>query len=121
MSCVQTGLEMFAENPLKSIGSDRLGLLCNQASVDGKFNHAAFIIDQMFPGKLKALFSPQHGFFGDKQDNMIESDDIIAPDFNIPVFSLYGKTRKPDKKMFDHIDTLIIDIQDVGTRVYTFI
>ncbi len=121
MSCVRTGLEMLTAKPLKSISSDRLGLLCNQASVDEKFNHAAFIIDRMFPGKLKALFSPQHGFFGDKQDNMIESNDIIEPVFNIPVFSLYGKIRKPDKKMFDHIDTLIIDIQDVGTRVYTFI
>jgi uncharacterized protein YbbC (DUF1343 family) len=73
------------------------------------------------PGKLKALYSPQHGFFAEKQDNMVESDDLIDPATNLPVFSLYGYTRIPTAEMLDPIDVLIIDLQDVGTRVYTFI
>jgi uncharacterized protein YbbC (DUF1343 family) len=70
---------------------------------------------------LNALFSPQHGFFAEKQDNMIESGHFRDPVLNIPVFSLYSETRIPTADMFDDLDTLVIDIQDVGTRVYTFI
>ncbi|MBW2363937.1 MAG: DUF1343 domain-containing protein [Deltaproteobacteria bacterium] len=108
-------------NPPRSLSEDRLGLLCNPASIDIHFQHARELIYQQFPGKLTALFSPQHGFFAEKQDNMIESDDTIDPLLQVPVFSLYGKTRVPTKDMFDRIDTLIIDLQDAGTRVYTFI
>lgn len=119
--CVQTGLERFIEIPPKWIQSCRLGLLCNPASIDRNFRHARGLIDKKFPGQLKALYSPQHGFFAEKQDNMIESEDMIDPELNIPVFSLYGETRIPTKEMFDPVDVLIIDLQDVGTRVYTFI
>jgi uncharacterized protein YbbC (DUF1343 family) len=70
---------------------------------------------------LKALYSPQHGFFAEKQDNMIGSNDLIDPVLQIPVYSLYGKTRVPDARMFEPIDVLFVDLQDVGTRVYTFI
>ncbi|MBF0389925.1 MAG: DUF1343 domain-containing protein [Desulfamplus sp.] len=99
----------------------RLGLLANPASVDSRFNHASSLINQIYPDQLKALFSPQHGFYAQKQDNMIESDHTVDPKLKIPIFSLYSKTRVPTKEMFDLIDTLIVDIQDVGTRVYTFI
>ncbi|MGD9301312.1 MAG: DUF1343 domain-containing protein, partial [Desulfobacterales bacterium] len=71
--------------------------------------------------QLKALYSPQHGFFAEKQDNMIESGDMIDPLLQIPVFSLYGQTRIPEARMFEPIDVLLVDLQDVGTRVYTFI
>ena len=118
---VQTGLENFIASPPKWIFRNRIGLLCNPASVDQNFCHASELINRRFPDQLKALYSPQHGFFSEKQDNMIESDDTIHPTLQIPVFSLYGKTRIPDKKMLDPIDILIIDLQDVGTRVYTFI
>lgn len=118
---VQTGLESFIENPPGWIKGNRLGLLSNPASVDKRFFHAREVISKRFPGRLAALFAPQHGFFAEKQDNMIESDDIIDLLLKIPVFSLYGKTRIPTKEMFDLIDILIIDLQDVGTRVYTFI
>jgi len=118
---VQTGLENFITSPPKWISNNRIGLLCNPASVDQNFCHAGELIHRRFPDQLKALYSPQHGFFSQKQDNMIESDDTIDPFLQIPVFSLYGKTRIPDKKMLDPIDILIIDLQDVGTRVYTFI
>ncbi|OEU64957.1 MAG: hypothetical protein BBJ57_12045 [Desulfobacterales bacterium PC51MH44] len=118
---VQTGLERFIESPPKWIFGNRIGLLCNPASVDRHFCHARELINLKFPEHLQALYSPQHGFFAEKQDNMIESDDIIDPILEIPVFSLYGRTRIPDKKMFAPIDVLIVDLQDVGTRVYTFI
>ena len=120
MSIVQTGLEHFIASPPKWIKGSRLGLLCNSASVDRKFQHASRLIARQFPGKLKAIFSPQHGFFGEKQDNMIESDHSEDPVLGIPAFSLYSQTRIPTHEMFDLMDTLIVDLQDVGTRVYTF-
>ena len=121
MTYVQTGLERFIKNPPKWIFGNRLGLLSNPASVDRDLGHARDLISRIFPDHLKALYSPQHGFYAEKQDNMIESADMFDPVLQIPIFSLYGKTRIPDKKMFDPIDILIIDLQDVGTRVYTFI
>ncbi len=121
MKNVQTGLERFVASPPKWIAGNRIGLLCNPASVDRHFHHARDLINRQFPGQLKALYSPQHGFYAEKQDNMVESNDMIDPVLNIPVFSLYGRIRVPGKKMFDPIDILIVDLQDVGTRVYTFI
>lgn len=98
-----------------------MGLLCNPASVDHRFRHARKRISNRFPGQLRALFSPQHGFFSEKQDNMVESDHLHDPMTCLPVFSLYGETRIPTEEMFDPIDILLVDLQDVGTRVYTFI
>jgi uncharacterized protein YbbC (DUF1343 family) len=118
---VATGLEELILNPLKDLYGKRLGLLANPASIDHNFNHAVTCINDLFPGQFTALFSPQHGFYAEKQDNMIESSHFMEPRLNIPVYSLYNDTRIPTKKMFDQIDVLIIDIQDVGTRVYTFI
>ena len=121
MSFVQTGLERFIKTPPKWVFGKRLGLLSNPASVDRQLFHARDLINGHFSGQLKALYSPQHGFFAEKQDNMIESDDITDPMLKIPVFSLYGHTRKPKQEMLDLVDILIIDLQDAGTRVYTFI
>lgn len=121
METVETGLVRFLEAPPKWVANARLGLLCNPASVDRSFNHTRLLIQQHFPGKLKALYSPQHGFFAEKQDNMIESADGVDPVLNLPVYSLYGKTRIPTKAMLDPVDVLLVDLQDVGTRVYTFI
>jgi|TARA_B100000315_G_scaffold83544_1_gene76509 uncharacterized protein YbbC (DUF1343 family) len=118
---VQTGLENLLETPPKWLFDQRIGLLCNPASVDRKLRHARHLINGIFPGQLVSLFSPQHGFFGEKQDNMSESPDMIDSVLQIPVFSLYGATRKPTREMIDPIDTLIIDLQDAGSRVYTFI
>ncbi len=118
---VRSGLENFIASPPSWVRGYRLGLLCNPASVNAKLRHAREIIAQKMPGRLTALYSPQHGFYAEKQDNMIASDDMTDPVLNIPVFSLYGQTRIPTKRMFDPIDILIIDLQDVGTRVYTFI
>ncbi|MFO7666105.1 MAG: DUF1343 domain-containing protein [Desulfobacterales bacterium] len=121
MDRVFTGLENFIDNPPAFIRDKRLGLLCNSASVGRDFVHAREMINTRFSGKLKALYSPQHGFFSEKQDNMIESENIVDPLLGIQVFSLYGKTRIPTKGMLEPIDILLIDLQDAGTRVYTFI
>jgi uncharacterized protein YbbC (DUF1343 family) len=120
LATVQTGLEGFLKSPPKWAANARLGLLCNPASVDRRFNHARWVIQQRFPDQLAALYSPQHGFFAEKQDNMIESADGNDPVLNLPIYSLYGKTRVPTKTMLDPIDVLLVDLQDVGTRVYTF-
>ena len=121
MATVQTGLECFLKSPPKWAANARLGLVCNPASVDRRFNHARWLIEQRFPNKLTALYSPQHGFFAEKQDNMIESADGVDPVLNLPIYSLYGKTRVPTEAMLDPVDVLLFDLQDVGTRVYTFI
>jgi uncharacterized protein YbbC (DUF1343 family) len=121
MTMVRTGLEELISKPQRWIGDERIGLLCNPASVDRELSHGRTLIDQALPGKLKALYSPQHGFFAEKQDNMIESQDMLDPILQIPVFSLYGQSRIPSARMFAPIDVLLVDLQDVGTRVYTFI
>ena len=118
---VKSGLQVLLETGAHDVKGERWGLLCNPASVDRHFNHARRLIYDAFPGKLKALYSPQHGLFAEKQDNMIASDNRSDPMLGLPVFSLYGERRIPDKHMLDPIDTLLVDIQDVGTRVYTFI
>jgi uncharacterized protein YbbC (DUF1343 family) len=120
MKPVRTGLESIFASPLKRLRGHRLGILCNPASVDTCFQHARKLIHAVFPGQIKALFSPQHGFFSEKQDNMVESADMMDAALQIPVYSLYGVSRVPTRQMFDTIDTLIIDLQDVGARVYTY-
>jgi uncharacterized protein YbbC (DUF1343 family) len=118
---VYTGLENLITSPPDWLKGRRLGLLCNPASVDRTFRHARHLVHERFPGQLTTLFSPQHGFWAAKQDNMIESDHTLDPVLGIPVFSLYGETRIPTEKMFEAMDVLLIDLQDAGTRVYTFI
>ena len=118
---IQSGLERLIDSPPAALYGKRLGLLCHPASVDRNFVHARRLIQDRLPGQLRALYCPQHGFFGEKQDNMVESDDTTDPLLQLPVFSLYGRTRVPTRAMFDPIDVLIVDLQDVGTRVYTFI
>jgi len=118
---VKTGLEKFVQSPPQELMGLRIGLLCNPASVDRRLCHARFCIDRIAGMKLTALFSPQHGFYSEKQDNMIESEDRLDPALKIPAYSLYGSTRVPTEKMLDAVDLFVVDLQDVGTRVYTFI
>jgi uncharacterized protein YbbC (DUF1343 family) len=120
MESVRTGLECFVKSPPEWLKGHRLGILCNPASVDTSFEHTRKLIQSVFPNQVTALFSPQHGFFSEKQDNMIESSNSVDALLQIPVYSLYGDSRIPAQEMFDTIDTLIIDLQDVGTRVYTY-
>ncbi|MBU1058893.1 MAG: DUF1343 domain-containing protein [Proteobacteria bacterium] len=117
---IRVGLEKLVDSGLV-LGEKRLGLLCNQASTDCSLRHSRDVLRDLYGDGLTCLFSPQHGFFSEKQDNMIESAHQRDPVSGLPVFSLYGETRRPNAAMFDHLDVLLIDIVDVGTRVYTFL
>jgi uncharacterized protein YbbC (DUF1343 family) len=118
---IRVGLEKCLESPPELLQGARFGLLMNQASVDASFQYAHHAVARRFPGKLKALFSPQHGFFGQQQDNMIETPHGFDRVVGAPVYSLYHRQRWPAADMLDGLDVLVIDLQDVGTRVYTFI
>ena len=118
---VISGLEACLADPPDILKSGRFGLLMNQASVDRHGQLACYLMENAFPGWLTTLFSPQHGFAGKQQANMIESRDSYHVELGLPVYSLYSDTRRPTEKMLQDIDCLVIDLQDVGTRVYTYI
>ncbi len=121
MATVATGLDQFEEKHWKRLKGQTLGLLSNQASVDHNLKNAKDAISALLPGHLKVLFGPQHGSRGEDQDNMVETEDYFDPELHIPVFSLYGNKTSRLSNILNTIDLLIIDLQDVGTRVYTFI
>jgi uncharacterized protein YbbC (DUF1343 family) len=121
MTNVTTGLETFTDSPPAWLKEFRIGLLCNPASVNRHFKHARDLFRDCFPINSLLCLAPSTDFWRKNRDNMIESDHMTDPELHIPIFSLYGETRKPTKEMFDHIDVLVVDLQDVGTRVYTFI
>ncbi len=118
---VQSGLEVLVRERPRWMRGKRIGLLMHPASVSSRFVSARDLIHQVFGDRFRALFGPQHGFVGDRQDNMIESDHGTDADLGIPIYSLYSETRSPTRPMLEGIDILMIDLQDVGTRVYTFI
>ena len=118
---ITIGLEVFLDSEASRLQGKRLGLLTNQASVNRNLVHNRILLQERFGDGLTTLFSPQHGFYSEQQDNMIESDHITDTETGLPVFSLYGDVRKPSREMFADIDILIIDLMDVGTRVYTFL
>lgn len=98
----------------------RLSLVAHPASVTSSLKHSFnALTDAGF--KLSSAFGPQHGLRGEKQDNMIETDDFLDPEFGIPVYSLYGKARKPTDAAMQTFDVCLFDLQDVGTRIYTFL
>ncbi len=99
----------------------RFALLANQASVDRQFRYTPHLLADCFPGKLASIFSPQHGFFSEQQDNMIETPHGRDLRLGVPIHSLYSETREPTAQMMTDIDAIVIDLQDVGTRVYTFV
>jgi uncharacterized protein YbbC (DUF1343 family) len=116
---VTLGLErLLASGRLRG---KRVGLLANPASVDGRFVHSADRLREAEGVVLAALFGPQHGFQADVQDNMIESPHGRDDRRGVPVYSLYSETREPTPAMLADLDVLVVDLQDVGTRVYTFI
>ncbi len=99
----------------------RVALLAHPASVTAELAHSLDAIAALGDITLSAAFGPQHGLRGDKQDNMIESPDYRDPAHGIPVFSLYGEVRRPTQSMLDSFDVLLVDLQDLGCRIYTFI
>lgn len=99
----------------------RLALLGHPASVDEDLRHALDVVAGIPDLELVAAFGPQHGLRGDKQDNMIESPEFFDPIHKIPVFSLYGDARRPTQAMMESFDVLLVDLQDLGCRIYTYI
>jgi uncharacterized protein YbbC (DUF1343 family) len=118
---VRLGLERLLDGPDRTlIEGQRVGLVCNPASIDRDVVHAS---DRLLSGDwtLTALFGPQHGFRSDLQENMIESPHAQDAKRRLPVHSLYSETREPTAQMLADVDVLVIDLQDVGTRIYTYI
>jgi uncharacterized protein YbbC (DUF1343 family) len=118
---VRTGLEIIAETLPGKLKGKRIGVLCHAPSITKDFYHITDIFLGRKDCRLSAIFGPQHGIYGQTQDNMIEWEGDRHPLFGIPVFSLYGRDRKPTPAMLKEIDVLLIDIQDVGARLYTYI
>ena len=122
MNKVITGLErLINEKSLQDKIVGNIGYLSHSASIDSNFNAGPVLLQKLFGKRLIKLFGPQHGFVTDVQDNMVETTHYTHPYFKIPVYSLYSETRTPTDEMLEGIQTLIVDLQDVGTRVYTYI
>jgi len=105
----------------KALTGQRVALLAHPASVTRELVHSLDALSACDDLRVTAAFGPQHGLRGDKQDNMIESPDFTDPVHGIPVFSLYGEVRRPSGQMMGTFDTILIDLQDLGCRIYTFI
>src|SRR6185369_12478764 len=116
------GIDRLLADPelRRPLEGKRIALLAHPASVTRDLTHS---LDALAASglKLTAAFGPQHGLRGDKQDNMVESDDFTDPVHHIPVFSLYGEVRRPTGQSMGTFDTILIDLQDLGCRIYTFI
>jgi len=118
---VLTGLDLIEKKWPRQLKGARIGLLVNPASVNRRLIHAIDIALSSKRFKLTSLFGPQHGIWANTQDNMIEWKGFIDKKTGLPVYSLYGDTRKPLPEMLRDIDALVIDLQDIGSRYYTFI
>jgi uncharacterized protein YbbC (DUF1343 family) len=117
----RSGLDLCIQKWPEKLEHSRVGLLVHPASINRKFEHAATLFKNSNKFELKALFGPQHGIRGETQDNMVEWEGFQDAQSGLPVFSLYGDTRKPSPSMLHEIDVMAIDLQDIGTRYYTFI
>ena len=120
---MKTGLDRLLSDPsLRApLEGRRVALLAHPASVTARLDHALDALAACGDLRLTAAFGPQHGLRGDKQDNMVESSDFVDPVHRIPVFSLYGEVRRPTAAMMDSFDVLLVDLQDLGCRIYTFV
>ena len=118
---VKLGLEKVLDEQIGLLKNQRIGLICNQASVNHQFQHAADLFFENADINLTTLFGPQHGIRGDVQDNMIETSHTIDRQTGLPVYSLYSETREPTAEMLANVDAMVFDLQDIGCRVYTFI
>src|SRR3954468_21944474 len=119
---VRIGLERLLDGPDRAlIEGHRIGLVSNPASVDSQIVHASDRLFRTGDWTLTALFGPQHGFRSDLQENMIESPHARDAKRRLPVHSLYSETREPSAEMLAGVDVLVVDLQDVGTRIYTYI
>jgi uncharacterized protein YbbC (DUF1343 family) len=116
---MRLGSERLLDSPrLRGL---RVGVVANPASVDRHFHHVTERLSSSNEFTLTAIFGPQHGYRSDLQDNMIESAHDEDPRRNVPIFSLYSETREPTDEMLSLVDVLVVDLQDVGARIYTFV
>jgi uncharacterized protein YbbC (DUF1343 family) len=99
----------------------RVGVVCNHASIDRGFLHVIDRVEMCEGVTLAAIFGPQHGFRSDVQDNMVETPHGDDARRRVPVYSLYSETREPTAEMLRGVDALIVDLQDIGARIYTYI
>ena len=118
---ITLGVERLLTEKIDVLRGARVGLVCNQASVDHSFRHVADLFHQDPGINLTTLFGPQHGIRGDVQDNMIETGHAIDKKTGLPIYSLYSETREPTEEMLRNVDIIVVDLQDVGTRIYTFV
>lgn len=120
---MKLGIDVLLSDPklLGRLAGRRLALLAHPASMTREFRHSIDALRARPELKVTAAFGPQHGMRGEKQDNMVESEDYLDPVHKIPVFSLYGTVRRPTPEMLATFDVLLVDLQDVGTRIYTFL
>jgi uncharacterized protein YbbC (DUF1343 family) len=121
MNKIKLGLEVLFEEKIELLHGARVGLICNPTTVNHQWQHAADLFHAHSEINLTALFGPQHGIRGETQDNMIEWEGFRDRRTGVMAHSLYGTTRKPTEEMLRDVDVLVFDVQDVGTRVYTFI
>jgi len=117
------GIDRLVEEPAlrRALAGRRVALLAHPASVTRDLTHSLDALAALGDVRLTAALGPQHGLRGDKQYNMAESDDYVDPRHRIPVFSLYGQVRRPTPAMLDTFDVLLVDLQDLGCRIYTFV
>jgi len=120
-STVSLGIDRLLAADRRLLEGRRVGIVCNPASINASFRHSADLIFEDPSIRLAAIFGPQHGFRADLQDNMIETPHMSDGRRRVPVYSLYSEVREPSCEMLNSIDVFVIDLQDVGTRVYTFI
>jgi uncharacterized protein YbbC (DUF1343 family) len=120
-TAIALGIDRLLDTDRGLIHGRRVGVVCNPASIDSAFRHTADRLVQDPEVTVAALFGPQHGFRSDVQDNMIETPHASDRRRQVPIYSLYSETREPSAQMLRDIDVLVIDLQDVGTRVYTYI
>ena len=118
---VITGLESLLKDFPSKLRGKKIGILCHAPSITKEFEHITTIFFKRDDCRLAAIFGPQHGIHGQTQDNMIEWQSQRHPLFDIPLYSLYGQNRKPTPEMLNGIDIFLIDLQDVGARLYTYI
>jgi len=118
---IRPGIEALLSDRLDLLQGQRIGLVCNQATVLPDLRHAADVFFEHPEIDLTTLFGPQHGIRGDVQDNMIETDHTVDKRTGLPIYSLYSETREPTDKMLADVDTIVFELQDVGCRIYTFV
>ncbi len=117
------GIDVLLGTPSlqKDLQGRKIAFLGHAASVTGDGRYSLDALMDCKEIRIVSVFAPQHGFFGEKQDNMIESEDFVHPRYGIPVFSLYGRVRRPTAAMLDTFDVLLVDLQDIGARPYTYL